>query len=413
MFTVIFNYIAWFIFVFIGVVWILVMIKNRSSMHIDYKLPKKLPMVSVLIPAYNEGETIAKTIKSVINIDYPKHLLETIVINDSSTDDTGKVAKEFENRGEIRLLTNKKNKGKAYSLNRAIGLCKGEYVACVDADSMVEPGILKKMIGYFKDPSIAAVTPALKIWKINSFLEKAQHAEYLLNVFLRKMLAFLDSVHVTPGVFSLYSKSVLQEIGGFEEDNLTEDMEIALKIHKHGYRIENNLSAMSYTMCPSKWRDLFNQRLRWYRGAIQNTIKYRHMLFNRKYGNLGFFFFPANFMAVFIIIGVFFLLAWNYTNLVLSTIWRMSLINWDFTLFFGELNVAEFLAQIINTPLMLSAVGIVIGGYVLYTSFSLSGENVRKNKPGYFLYLIIFPFVYMVFWAMALIYEALGLKRNW
>ena len=413
MLTIIINYVAWFIFVFIAVVWILVLIKNRKEVHADMRGSGSTPMVSVLIPAYNERESIAATIKSVLKIDYPKRMIETIEINDCSTDDTGRIAGRFARQGRIRLLNNKENMGKAYSLNRAITMCRGEYIACVDADSMVEPGILKKMIGYFSDPSVAAVTPALKIWNHGNFLEKAQYAEYLLNVFLRKMLAFLDAVHVTPGVFSIYRKGVLEDIGGFEEGNLTEDMEIALKIHQHGYKIENDLSAISYTICPARWRELFRQRIRWYRGAIQNTIKYRHMLFNRKYGNLGFFFFPANFLAVFVIIGIFFVMVWNYLNLAASTLWKMHLINWDLSLYFGEIDLAQLLGTAVNTPLLLSTVGLVLGGYVLYTSFRISGESVRKNKPGYFLYLFIFPFVYIVFWAVALLYEALGLKRNW
>ena len=411
--TIIINYFAWFLFVFIAVVWILVLLKNRMNMSNKGSAMRKLPMVSVLIPAYNEETSIATTIKSVLNIDYPKHLLEVIAINDCSTDRTGEIAKGFARQGSIRLLNNEKNRGKAYSLNRAIKISKGDYVACVDADSMVEPGILKKMIWQFKDPSVAAVTPALKIWEPKNFLEKAQHAEYLLNIFLRKMLAFLDAIHVTPGVFSIYRKDVLEEIGGFEEDNLTEDMEIALKIHQHGYKIENDLSAISYTICPGKWSELLGQRIRWYRGAIQNTIKYRHMIFNRKYGNLGFFFFPANFMAVFVIIGIFFVMVWNYLTLATTTLWKMSLINWDLSVYFGEIKLLEMLAATITTPLLLSVVGIIIGGYVLYTSFSISGESVKENKPGYFLYLIIFPFVYIFFWAVALVYEALGLKRKW
>ncbi|RLI97330.1 MAG: hypothetical protein DRO99_03150, partial [Candidatus Aenigmatarchaeota archaeon] len=375
--------------------------------------PKKLPRVSVIIPAYNEAGNIAVTIKSVLNLDYPRRLLETIVVNDCSTDDTGRIASGFAKDGSIKLLNNSKNRGKAYSLNRAIKVCKGDYIACVDADSMVEPSILKKMIGYFGDPSIGAVTPALKIWKPKNFLEKAQYAEYLLNIFLRKMLSFLDAVHVTPGVFSLYRKDVLLEIGGFEEDNLTEDMEIALKIHKHGYKIENELSAESYTICPAKWMELYRQRLRWYRGAIQNAIKYRHMIFNKEYGNLGVFFFPANFLAIFIIIGIFFVTAWNYANVAATTFWKMSLINWDFSMMFSELNLQEILAGMVNTPVLLSMVGLVLGGYMLYISFKTSGERIRENKPGYFLYLIIFPFIYIVFWAAALIYEVSGMKRDW
>ena len=262
------NYIAWYIFVFISVVWIIVMLQNRGKY--SGKGARKFPSVSVLIPAFNEEKTIGKTIKSVLALKYPKRLYEIIVINDGSTDGTERIVRRLQKRGKIKLISNKRNRGKAYSLNRGIRVSRGELIACLDADSVVRPDILEKTVGYFKDESIGVVTPALKVWRPRNFLEKIQYAEYLLNIFLRKALAFIDSIHVTPGVFSVYRKDVLKMAGGFEEGNLTEDMEIALKIHTLGYKIENNLDAVSYTVCPDRWRKLLKQRIRWYRGALQN-----------------------------------------------------------------------------------------------------------------------------------------------
>ena len=69
-------------------------------------------------------------------------------------------------------LTNKVNSGKAYSLNTAIEVAKGEIIACIDADSMIEPDALKKMIVHFEDPKVASVTPALRVYRTKSFLEK-------------------------------------------------------------------------------------------------------------------------------------------------------------------------------------------------------------------------------------------------
>ncbi len=410
--AIILNYIAWYLFVFIAVVWILVLLQNRNNFSSKGKELKKLPFVSVLIPAYNEGKTISKTIRSVLNLDYPKRLLEIIVINDCSTDDTKEMAEGFRGKG-VKILNNRRNRGKAYSLNRATRIAKGKYIACIDADSLVERDALKKMLYNFDSPDIAAVTPALKVWKPKKFLEKAQHAEYLLNIFLRKMLAFLDSIHVTPGVFSIYRKDILLKVGGFEEGNLTEDMDIALKIHEHGYKIENNLNAVSYTVCPDKWKAIFKQRLRWYRGAIQNTIKYKHLLFRKKYGNLGFFFVPMNFLAVIAIISIFVSLVWSYGTMVADSVWKMSLIGWDFSLIFEKMNIFTFFGSFINTPFLLGTIGLLLGGYLLYISFRFSNENIRSNKPGYLLYLIIFPFIYMVFWAAAMLCEVIGLKRKW
>jgi cellulose synthase/poly-beta-1,6-N-acetylglucosamine synthase-like glycosyltransferase len=405
------NYLAWFVFVFIAVVWIMVLLDNRNPGPM-YRASRPRS-VSILMPAYNEEKTLAQAIRSVLAIDYPERLKEVIVINDRSKDRTGEIAKEFADRGEIRLITNRTNMGKAYSLNRGIKLAKGELIACIDADSLVEPDILNKMVGHFENPKVASVTPALRAYRTANFLEKVQFAEYILNIFLRKMLGHLDSIHVTPGVFSLYRKSVLQEVGGFDMNNLTEDMEIALRIHSKGYSIENEMSAISYTYCPSRLNELFKQRIRWYRGAIQNSVKYRRMFFNRDYGNLGLFFLPMNFIAVLAIITIFVVMVWNYGFLIFSYLWRMSLVKWDFSIFFRNFDLYNLISVLLSTPVIFGLFGMALGGYVLYLGFKYSNEKVSSNKAGYFVYLVIFPMFLMAFWAAALFLEIFRFKRRW
>jgi cellulose synthase/poly-beta-1,6-N-acetylglucosamine synthase-like glycosyltransferase len=305
--------------------------------------------------------------------------------------------------------------GKARSLNRAIKIAKGEYIACIDADSTVDRGILKKMIGHFGDPEVACVTPALKVMKPRNFLEKIQAAEYLLNIFLRKSLDVIDSIHVTPGVFSVYRKSVLAEVGGFDENNLTEDMEIALRIHEAGYRITNSLDAISYTICPSTLGSLFKQRLRWYRGALQNTAKYKHMIFRRSYGNLGMFLLPFNFISIMAVITIFMLLFWNVIDTASKFVWQLSLIDWNLLAFFKtlEFDPQSLLLNTITTPFVFMLLGLLLGGYLLVKSFRITGEKVGLNKLGYVTYLVIYPLMMMSFWFTALAFELLRIKRKW
>ncbi|MBM3303846.1 MAG: glycosyltransferase family 2 protein, partial [Candidatus Aenigmarchaeota archaeon] len=222
------NYVAWYVFMFISVMWLLIMLKNRHNHNNSGLNESWFPRVSVLIPAYNEERYLAKTVNSILSLNYPRKLLDIIIINDCSKDGTRRIAEGFRSSG-VRVFNNRVNMGKAASLNRVLPLCRGELVACIDADSTAEPAVLKKMTGYFRNPKIAAVTPALKVENARNTLEKAQYAEYMLNILLRKMLALIDSVHVTPGVFSIYRKNVLLKLGGFDTDNLTEDMEIALR----------------------------------------------------------------------------------------------------------------------------------------------------------------------------------------
>ncbi|MFH1338097.1 MAG: glycosyltransferase [Nanoarchaeota archaeon] len=406
------GYFGWVIFTFMAVVWLLVLLENRKKMKTT-NVPKILPLVSIIIPAYNEEDTIKESIESALNIDYPKNLLDIILINDCSTDNTKKIGESFLERGLIRMVNNNKNMGKAYSLNRTIDMAKGDLIACLDADSLVSPDALKKMISVLENPKIGAVTPAFKVRKTNNILEKLQFAEYSLNVFLRKIMGAMDSIHVTPGVFSLYRKSILKEVGGFEVGNLTEDMDMALKIHTAGYSIDSTTDAICYTYCPSKLKPLFKQRIRWYRGTIKNSIKHKHMFFNRKYGNIGLFFMPFNFISIIAVIillaswGICYLL--NFSKLI----WQLSLVNWSFDAIFQYFALEKLLFMFIYNLPVLPIMGLIIGSYTLYKSFNITGEKISDHKPGYFIYLLVFPLFLTLFWSAALIYEIAGVKNRW
>jgi len=412
-FSIIINYVAWYAFMFISVMWFLILLKNRGDMKNLREERRWLPRVSVIIPAYNEEQYLAKTIKSMLNLDYPRRLLDIVVVNDCSKDGTRKIAESFRSAG-VRIFNNKINMGKAASLNRVLPLCRGELVACIDADSTAEPAILKKMTGYFRNPKIAAVTPALKVENAKNTLEKAQYAEYMLNILLRKMLALIDSVHVTPGVFSVYRKKVLLELGGFDKDNLTEDMEIALRIHGAGYSIENNMNAVSYTACPEKMGELYKQRVRWYRGGLQNAVKYKHMLFNRKYGNLGVFFLPFNLIIIIAIVAIFCTLVLDAASNILRSVFQFGLVRWDFLgMLPKEMSLSIIMDYVFNTPMVLWTIGTAVSLALLYLSFRMNSEKLQARRLSYFAYVFVFPFIYMVFWAAAVFYEVTGKKRKW
>ena len=244
------------------------------------------PTVTIVVPCFNEVRTIAKTVTSLLKLNYPKEKLSLIVIDDGSTDGTFAEASKLISLGDIQVLQ-QENSGKYVALNKGIRLAQSEIVGCLDADSTVHPDTLHKMLPYFLRTKVVAVTPAMKVHEPKTLLQKMQNAEYNIGIFLKKIMGKLDAIHVTPGPFSLFKRSIFEEIGYFKHAHNTEDMEIAFRIQHHRYRIANCPQGYVYTVTPPTFKKLYKQRVRWTYGFLKNVLDYRHMFFNRKYGNIG------------------------------------------------------------------------------------------------------------------------------
>ncbi len=295
------EYAIAFATIYVAVLFLLIYLEESEEME-DPK-PEKFPSISILVPAYNEGEHIAETLKSLLLLEYPGKR-EIIVINDGSKDDTGEQARKFAKKGVI--VIDKPNGGKASAMNVGIKRAKGELVAVLDADSIVAQDALLHMVGYFGEPEIAAVTPMMKVWESRTPAQKLQKAEYILNSFTKKLLEQLDAITVTPGPFSIYRASVFKKLGGFDEETLTEDQEIALRMQRANMRIASSVGAIVYTDAPADLRGLYLQRKRWYTGFLQNIWRYRDLL-SPKYGDLGVFVLPVTLGML--VAGIFALLA--------------------------------------------------------------------------------------------------------
>lgn len=270
---------------FFGIYFLLffIILYHRKKTELnDYPKPTKFPKVSILIPAYNEGQNIAETIKSALNIEYPKGKKEIIVINDGSTDDTKSVIQQFTKKySEVRLL-DKKNSGKADSLNKAMDICKGELFVVVDADSRPNPDTLFRMISYFEeDEKVAAVTS--KVWPKNkkNFVEYFQDVDYAIIAWSRKIFDFIDCVYVTNGPFSVYRKEAVKKVGGFDPANMTEDIELTWNLLSHGYKTKMSYSTKVYTIVPNNLKIWIKQRVRWNVGGIQTLYKYKKYFFRK------------------------------------------------------------------------------------------------------------------------------------
>ncbi len=256
------------------------------------------PSVAIIVPCYNEESTIAATCESLLALDYPADKLELVLVDDGSTDGTPAAMARFADNPRVKVIR-KENGGKHTALNVGIAATSAEFIGCLDADSFVEPDALKELIDTFEDPQVAATTAAMTVHEPKNLIEHMQSAEYTFGVTLRHALAAVNGLYVTPGPFSFYRRSVVEELGGFREGHKTEDMEMALRIQRAGYRIENAPRARVYTKAPRSLLRLVKQRTRWTTGFMRNMrYDYHDLIGRRRYGALGTLVLPIGLIAL-------------------------------------------------------------------------------------------------------------------
>lgn len=270
--TVIYTLMFFFGFFFL-LIFLLLHYKNLSRLY-SYPKPTRYPIVSILVPAYNEEDNLEKTVDSLLKIEYPREKKEIIIINDESKDRTAEIAQKLASKHREIVFLDKKNSGKADSLNKAIKIARGEMIAVVDADSCPRKDALVKMVGYFDEKEVAAVTSRVLVKNKANWLERFQVMDYSIIAWTRKLLDFINSVYVTNGPLSVYRKEALVKVGGFDPRNLTEDIEVTWHLLSKGYRTRMSYSAVVYTTVPEKLKTWINQRVRWNLGGIQTISKY-------------------------------------------------------------------------------------------------------------------------------------------
>ena len=399
-------FVSYFILLFLSIFWLIVLFTAE-----DNKKPKKLennPPFSVIVPAFNEQESVTKTLKSLVELDYPKELIQIIVVNDGSYDNTAQLVEKFilENPLSNIKLLNQHNQGKGCAMNHGIKYVTGKYFACLDADSFVAPDALQHMLPELEeDLQVAAVCPLLKVQKPSTILQKVQWCEYIINMFHRDLNAKLDCVHVTPGPFSIYRTSVIKDLGGFNEVTITEDLEIAIRLQKHHYKIVQNFNAIVETVAPTSWKQLFNQRVRWYKGAVDNTINYKKLLFNKKYGDFGMLRMPTIVLGGALAVILFLTVLQSLLSKLSQNFQALQAINFDiitliknFTISLNWLNFPIF-------KITLAVTLFAISFFVMVSSFKLVREKITRYGRTW-ISLITYLFIYGVFLSTVWMYIA-------
>src|SRR3989344_5098205 len=260
-------YVLWgvsFIGLILGVFWLnLLFFKEGKRINL-----KSFPYVSIIVAAHNEEKNISRTINSLLALNYPKNKLEIIVVNDESTDNTINIVKKFK---QVKLINNKhKGIGKASAVNAGIRISKGEFFGVLDADSEVDKDSLKTVLTYFSNEKVGCVITPITVIEAKNLYRGLQKIEYAFTAMIRELMSRINTLYYSHGVLSVLRTNLIKKIGYFDENNLTEDLEIAMRLKSKGYDVKMASKTLTYTRVPGTFKDLWKQRVRWYRGFMHN-----------------------------------------------------------------------------------------------------------------------------------------------
>lgn len=369
--------------------------------------PKTLPSVSIIVPCWNEATTLSATIHSILDLNYPKEKLSILIIDDGSTDDTRERMQEFAGNSQVKLLY-KENGGKHTALNHALQFVTSDMVGCLDADSFVDKEALNKIVAEFHDTDLMAVTPSIKINNPKNILELVQKVEYGWGVMLRNLMASLGAIYVTPGPFSIFRKSVFDQLGGYRKGHNTEDMELAVRMQKAHMKIGNAPDAFIYTTAPKNIKALYKQRLRWTYGFLMNAIDNKDIYFNPKYGNLGMVVLPTATLSIFSSVYLVLTLILSWVNQGIDKVSQVATVgfnpnwSWNFDLFYMDTTIVTFISVIafLGTCAML-----------LFSRKMSEGHS----KPGLDIlyFFALYAFLAPIWMSKALYNVALNKKTSW
>lgn len=237
------------------------------------KAMKTLPKVSVLIPAHNEAVVIENTLKSMVRLDYPKEKLEVIVINDNSSDATGSIARKIAAQHPfikvVDTVAPYAGKGKSSALNYGFQASTGEYIIVYDADNTPEPkAVYYLVMGLMNDEKAGAIVGKFRVANAKkSLLTRFINIETITFQWMAQAGRwFWFKMATIPGTNFAIRRSIIEELGGWDEKALSEDTELSIRVYNLGYYIRFFPAAVTWEQEPETWKVWWRQRTRWARG---------------------------------------------------------------------------------------------------------------------------------------------------
>ena len=420
----------------------------RKNSYVDYNsiiLAPLTPSISIIAPAYNEELSIVENIRALLSLHYNN--FEVIIVNDGSTDETFKRMVEAYSlervnyyfdyklpceriRGiyksqnkSFKMLTviDKNNGGKADALNAGINVSKKELICCVDVDSIMEPDTLLKLVKPFMEETDKKVIATGGVVRIanscviedgqireirlpGDFLARMQVLEYTRAFLLARMAwGKLNGLLLISGALGLFDKETVIKCGGYNKENVGEDMELVVRMRRYMADQKKPYTAtyipdpLLWTEVPSTGKQLARQRNRWTRGTLETLIAHRKLFMNPKYGSLGMISYPY----------------WLFLE------WLAPILEFLGYLYFAYLLITGS----VNWPFFLLLLAFVYTFSVMLSSFAILFEEKtfhkyksRKDVLNLLLTAFLEPFFYhtrTVWWAIRGNIDYLRGVRSW
>jgi cellulose synthase/poly-beta-1,6-N-acetylglucosamine synthase-like glycosyltransferase len=393
--------------------------KHFSDDYMRYIDSNNLLPISLIIPAYNEQENIVQNIRSLMKINYPTY--EIIVVNDGSTDKTGDLVIDafemhpietsiryqiqtqtirgvyFSKKYPNLLYVDKENGGKSDALNAGINISSYPLFTCLDADSRVEKdALLMLALEFIKDSrtvvagGIVRIANGSKIvdGQLKGFsmpkklVERFQIVEYYRSFLSGRVFwSATNSLLIVSGAFGLFRKQTVIDVGGYKRNTIGEDMEIVVRIHRYmrknkiKYKVIFNELSICWTQGPMSMKDIRSQRRRWQIGLMDTLISHRAMTLNPRYGMVGLFSMPYNW--IFELFGA-----------VIETLGYFLI---PFSLLMGELNMFFFVMYFLLAVML----GIILSeGSLVLEQYTHRAAMTAKQSISISIYAILENFGY-------------------
>ena len=282
---------------------------------------REYPLVSILLPCFNEQGQAAETFGALVGIDYPNW--EVIAINDGSSDRTPEILDELAQRiPQLRVVHLARNQGKSTALNVGALAARGELLVGIDGDALLDRHALTWFVRRFlADPKLGAVTGNPRIRNRATLLGRLQVGEFSSIIgLIKRAQAVYGTLFTVSGVICAFRKRALADAGWWSPTALTDDVDISWRMQLAGWRVDFEPKALCWILMPETLRGLWRQRLRWAEGGMQSVLAATGPMLRRRVWRL----LPiwTNFMVS---------VAWSYAMLIGLTAWAVSSLFPDLT----------------------------------------------------------------------------------